>query len=893
MEAASSGRTVELHLGITAKLTLVFVLFAAVLLLGLGLFAYTSGRAALREAAVSQLDAIAAEKQAALETWAADRRTEVAALAASPALLEELAALDGQAEDQSTAAHDRIVELLEQRTGPGQPYLTLMVIEPREGKVIASTEPREEGTFKEDRPFFLQGQRGPYIQNPYYAISLSRIAMTASAPLRAADGRLLGVLAGRLNLDEMNVIVARGALGYESDDIFLVNTSNLFVTQPQLVTDPVVLQRGIHTEAVTRCLAPGSGSVLADDYRGVPVIAVYRWLPERGLCLLAKIDQAEAFAPARAFGLAVLLAGGLALVAASLLGASLARTITRPVLALQGGAARFGRGDLGVRLPESSRDELGLLAHEFNAMAAAIGEKEAQLRDYAARLEQKVEERTAALTAALSRLRRLVDANIVGVAVAGEAGEVFEANDYYLSLLGFTREELQAGQVRWTDMTPPEHLPADERALAQLHQMGVCTPYEKAYCRKDGSRVWVIIAEALLPDEDGKIIALVQDITERKQAEERLAYQAELLANVNDAIIASDEQYRLTAWNRAAETMYGWRAEEVLGRMGIEILQTEFPGTDPAEMRRMIAETGGWRGEATQLRRDGTRLPVEVASIVLRGAGGRLRGYVSVNRDITERKRAEELLLRQAEELRRSNAELQQFAYVASHDLQEPLRMVSSFTQLLARRYRGRLDADADDFIAYAVDGANRLQTLINDLLAYSRVGRQGPALELVDCDAVVDRAIESLQMAIAESGATVTHDPLPTVRADASQLVQVFLNLIGNAVKYRSAEPPQIHVSAERGAAEWIFSVCDNGIGVEPQYAERIFIIFQRLHSREEFSGSGIGLAICKKIVERHGGRIWVESLPGRGSRFMFTIPDRGGESQWAGPTPESGSRS
>ena len=270
--------------------------------------------------------------------------------------------------------------------------------------------------------------------------------------------------------------------------------------------------------------------------------------------------------------------------------------------------------------------------------------------------------------------------------------------------------------------------------------------------------------------------------------------------------------------------------------------------------------------------KDGHKIEVEFVSSVFRVNHHKV---IQCNiRDITARKRTEEALARQAQELARSNAELEQFARIASHDLQEPLRMVESFTQLLARRYKGKLDADADEFIGYAMEGARRMRRLINDLLEYSRVGTQGKALEPTNCEALFDEAVANLATAIEQNGAVVTRDHLQTVMADASQLTQLFQNLIGNAIKFHGEEPPRVHVSAERSGKEWVFSVEDNGIGIYSNYYNRIFVIFQRLHSRSEYPGTGIGLAICRKIVERHGGRIWVDSELGKGATFYFTIP-------------------
>jgi PAS domain S-box-containing protein len=244
-------------------------------------------------------------------------------------------------------------------------------------------------------------------------------------------------------------------------------------------------------------------------------------------------------------------------------------------------------------------------------------------------------------------------------------------------------------------------------------------------------------------------------------------------------------------------------------------------------------------------------------------------------REIAERKRVEEELALTVKELARSNGDLEQFAYAASHDLKEPLRAVSGCVQLLQRRFAGKLDERGDEYIAHAVDGAARMENLIDSLLAYSRVGTRGARFEAIEGAAVLDAALKNLTAAIQESGAVIRLDTLPTVLGDATQLVLVFQNLISNALKFCNQPPPRIHVSAERDGAQWRFSIRDNGIGIDPQSFERIFGVFQRLHTRAEYPGTGIGLAICKKIVERHGGRIWLESAPGKGSTFYFTVPE------------------
>jgi PAS domain S-box-containing protein len=349
-----------------------------------------------------------------------------------------------------------------------------------------------------------------------------------------------------------------------------------------------------------------------------------------------------------------------------------------------------------------------------------------------------------------------------------------------------------------------------------------------------------------------------------------------LLELAPDAIVIVDRHGQVSIVNRRTEEMFGYDRDELLGQP-IEILIPErfrerHVGHRDGYIANPRTRPMGTGMELFGRRKDGTDFPVEVSLSPLEDPAGML--VTSIIRDITDRKRVEEQLRQAAAALESSNAELEQFAYVASHDLQEPLRMVASYTQMLARRYRGKLDADADEFIGYAVDGATRMQALINDLLAYSRVGTRGHPLEPTDTAAIVDRVISDLDFTIKESRAAVERGPLPVVLGDSVQLGQLFQNLISNAIKFHGQQAPEVHVTATREGSSWRFAVQDNGIGLDPAYAERIFVIFQRLHTRAEYPGTGIGLAICKKIVERHGGRIWVESEPGAGTTFYFTLP-------------------
>jgi PAS domain S-box-containing protein len=384
------------------------------------------------------------------------------------------------------------------------------------------------------------------------------------------------------------------------------------------------------------------------------------------------------------------------------------------------------------------------------------------------------------------------------------------------------------------------------------------------------------------------ILEMDLDITERKRAQAAVhaasRYTRGLLEASLDPLVTISPEGKITDVNEATIKATGVEREQLVG--------TDFSSyfTEPEKAeegyQRVFAEGFVTDYPLTIRHKDGRLTDVLYNATVYRNEEGEVQGVFAAARDITEKKAAEaeleeyrlhleDLVKQRTEELARSNKDLEQFAYVASHDLQEPLRAVAGFVTLLQNRLQEALDEKATEYIAFAVDGVTRMQALINGLLEYSRIDTRGKPPETTDSQKPLDEALLGLQASIQESGAKITSDSLPTIHIDPVQLTQLFQNLISNAIKFRSELPPEIHVSAIRSNRAWRFAVKDNGIGLDPQYGERIFMIFQRLHTRRKYPGTGIGLSLCKKIVERHRGKIWVESEQGRGSTFYFTVPD------------------
>lgn len=491
--------------------------------------------------------------------------------------------------------------------------------------------------------------------------------------------------------------------------------------------------------------------------------------------------------------------------------------------------------------------------------------------------------------------------------------KVIDVNPAYEKITGFQRDDVigKLASEIYGEGTPP-YLDC----YAHIAEEGGSKQFE-TYFEPMGKHFLISITS---PDK-GKFVTVFEDISERKKDEEILQQQADIIELSHDAIIVAKLNGGIEMWNQGAIKLYGYSKSEAQGKSVHKLIHSQFP-VPWKEVEDEIQKGGIWEGEVKHQTKAGKEVIVfSRIQIIEREDGSHI--LLETNRDITEHKKEEifkqslleneqqlteelqtaneelrdtshelqttnELLKRQmtrearakmeleklSRELLRSNKELEQFAYIASHDLQEPLRMVSSFTQLLASRYKDKLDEDADDYIGFIVDGSKRMKLLIDDLLAFSRLNTRAKEFECFNGEKLLDEVILNLKKSIDDNRAVITHDPLPDMKGDSSQIKQLLQNLLSNAIKFRTDDPPEIHISVQELEEDYKIGIHDNGIGIDSEYQKKIFDIFRRLHTREEYPGTGIGLSICKRIVERHGGKIWVESEKGKGSAFYFTIP-------------------
>jgi len=618
------------------KILLLFLCIAQLPVLLTGFLSYRISQKSLEQEIVSFLVGTNLLKSTRINHWIEDSVQDLEYVANLPFLKEEFAEKKatrspaGQNWQQPAAAGQlrHWLPYFQPLVSKGR-FIELSLLSPADGIVLFSTDARQEGKIKEDAPYFLNGRDKTFVGNIAYSMTILQPSMVVSTPVKDQQGHLVAVLAGRLNLAELSSIMEERSGLRTTEDTYLVNSQNYFITEPRFGKD-YALRKTVYTQGVQHALQGQKGTAAYNDYRGTMVIGAYQYLPERNIAIVTEIDQDEYMAPIQHLQRIIYAIGGIVAILSLLIGWKYAGALLKPLLRLVDAVKKMSADNLMFTAMISGNSEIAQLAQAFASMT-----------------------------------RRL------------------------------------------------QH-----------------------------------------------------------------------------TLVSRDA------------------------------LQTEI------EMRRNTEQ------------------------------------------------RLEEALV----QLNRSNQELEQFAYVASHDLQEPLRMVSSYVQLLAERYRDQLDEKAQKYIHYAVDGAFRMQALIQDLLDFSRVSTRGQAFATVDCNELLAQALDNLQTSIQRAGALVSSDRLPVVTGDAVQIVQVFQNLIANSIKFCDKEHPVIHVGAGETEADWLISVRDNGIGIDAKYADKIFVIFQRLHTREEYQGTGIGLAVCKRIIERHGGAVWFESEPGQGAVFYCTFPKKEG---------------
>jgi PAS domain S-box-containing protein len=477
--------------------------------------------------------------------------------------------------------------------------------------------------------------------------------------------------------------------------------------------------------------------------------------------------------------------------------------------------------------------------------------------------ERREAERSARL------LSSIVDSSDDAIISKGIDGVITSWNKSAERLFGYTAEEA-IGQTVAALLVPDHRQEEEPDILARLRKGQRVDHFETMRRRKDGSLVDISLTISPVKDQHGRIVGaskVARDITQRKRYEQRVVEQAHLLDVTGDAILVRDGQDRILYWNRAAGEMYGFTGEEALGKISHNLLRTEFPEPLPEILKKLLKH-GHWSGELKHTCRDGSRIVTLSRWVTERDETGEVIRILESNNDITERVRVQE-------EVRRANQDFEQFAFSASHDLQEPLRTIKIYSELLAQRLGPMVEGESAEFLDFLRSAATRMELLMRDLLTYTQVTRIAAPVEDVDVRQALAEVLANLGGAITESGATVTSGPLPALRAHGTQVRQLFQNLVGNAIKYRSEDrAPAVHITADRQDGSWLFTVRDNGIGIKPEFKEQIFGLFSRLHNDDGYAGTGIGLALCQRIVERYHGRIWVDSEPGRGSAFHFVLP-------------------
>ncbi len=913
---------------LATRLLLIFSLIAIIPLIVVGYLSFVNGQQTVQENVYRHLISINEIKTAEFTRWITDNEENLAFLAQQPLVRSYSEALvTCQIEDDSCKAFAELLlnEHLKPAVAGNENFLALSLIQASDGLILVSTDESLVGKFRENEDFFNEGLLQTFTDDVVYELSHLDTVMHVSTPVYTLENKdVIFVLAAHVNLQRMSDIISYQNQLSESEETYLINQFNYFVTEPRF-GEGYALTHSSHSDGIEMCLAGNTDIGFYDNYRDEPVIGAYQWIPQKNMCILTEIDQHEAFAPVLNLRNQIILIGSFVALITAVISIFLAKSISDPIMQLSQAAEKIGAGNFDTQLSMQRKDELGLLATTFNKMSKDLArtniENERLYQEthaWAKELETRVGERTERIQVEKALSDSVIN-SLPGIFYMFDAqGKFLRWNKNFEVISGYSAEEMLESHP--LDFFGGKDKTIIQESIQDAFETGEAQTEAYFISRSGVRRPYLLTGLRIIVEGRPCLIGTGLDITEQKMAEETsqarlrlLEYaidhtQADFLQKTLDEVGALLNSpigfYHFVDEEQLSLTLQAWSTRTLKEYCHTEGFGSHYPVSqagvwaDCVRERRPLIHNdyealpnrkGLPEGHAVLIRELVVPVFRQNSIVAILGVGNKAENYTELDVEmatffadvawsVVERKRDEEVIVKANADLERSNAELERFAYIASHDLQEPLRMVTSYLQLLERRYKEKLDDDALEFINYAVDGSNRMKLLIQDLLAYSRVGTRGKDFSLTNCEEVLERVLRDLRLAIEDAGAIVTHDPLPDVMGDEKQLASLFQNLIGNGIKFRSERVPQIHISVEKDKKEWVFSFSDNGIGIEVQYFERIFILFQRLHSREDYTGTGIGLAISKRIVERHGGRIWVESKPDMGSTFFFTLPITGG---------------
>ena len=859
------------------KLTILFLLLAILPTAIVGYLAYENGRRTIVQETIDHLISINILKSNELKRWIKGGENSIEQLTERPLVRQHVAVLakhDTPGHAYQNAKASIIEDHLKPRLKWGG-FFEVFLMSPQHGIILVSTDKKQEGKYRNTFPYFIEGKSRIFVQGIYYSPELEQAAMTISTPIKDKQGNVLGVLAGHLDLGELSKIVSLQTGKSPTEDTYLVNTFNFFVTEPRF-GQGYALKKAVRTEGVEAGLSGKDGVDFYKDYRGVPVIGAYKWLPEFSMCIITEIDQAEAFSPIIHLGWVIAGIASAISIAAGLLGLFFARTITHPVRKLAAGAEEIGEGNLEHRVGTASKDEIGGLSRTFDRMAESLKATMVS-RDELAKSEERFR------IGATSASDLIWDWDI-------PSGRLDWFGDID-GILGYQHGEFPRTIDAWVEAIHNDDIPRVNATLERHLKAGEAYYEEYRIKCKDGTyRYWTDRGTAMR-DEKGetyRMIGACSDITERKRAEEALrlanAYDRSLIEASLDPLVTIGPDGKITDVNAATEKITGHSREELIG--------TDFMHyfSEPEKAKagyQQVFQDGFVHDYALEVRdRDGHLTPVLYNASIYRDEAGQVIGVFAAARDITERKRAEEevrtlnaeleqRVVQRTAQLEAANKELEAFSYSVSHDLRAPLRAIDGFSRVILEDYVGELDDEGKRVLNIIRSNTQKMGQLIDDLLSFSRLGRQDISPSDIRMAELAKGVFEEIKPPANERNLQFNMKTLPIAHGDRSMMKQVFANLLSNAIKFtRPKEMATIEIGGTNDGVENVYYVKDNGVGFDMQYVNKLFGVFQRLHSAEEFDGTGVGLAIVQRIIHRHGGRVWAEGKVDGGATFYFSLP-------------------